>query len=94
MYEPLLKVLAILLSKGPRFIGVYFFISLATLTSLTFFTTLPTTLLAPTAPTPPPKPPARSKTISPLFAYCFQLSPVPPISPSSCKPPVALLAVF
>jgi hypothetical protein len=36
----------------------------------------------------------RSKIISPLFAYCFQLSPVPPISPSSCKPFRALLVVF
>jgi hypothetical protein len=43
---------------------------------------------------PPPKPPARSKIISPLFAYCFQLSPVPPIAPSSCKPFKALLVVF
>jgi hypothetical protein len=32
--------------------------------------------------------------ISPLFAYCFQLSPVPPIAPSSCKPFRALLMVF
>jgi hypothetical protein len=32
--------------------------------------------------------------LSPLFAYCFQLSPVPPISPSSCKPFRALLVVF
>jgi hypothetical protein len=61
---------------------------LSTLTLLTLLTIFPTTLevLVPTperpAPTPPPKPPARSKIISPLFAYCFQLSPVPPIAPS------------
>jgi hypothetical protein len=39
--------------------------------TLAVFFNFPTTLLTPT---PPPKPPARSKTISPLFAYRFQLS--------------------
>jgi hypothetical protein len=60
VYELLLKVSAILLSKGPGFIGVYFFI---------LPTTLPTTLEEALSATPPPNPPATSKIISSLFAY-------------------------